>query len=79
MTADRLREALRNQPFRPFTLVAGDGTRYHVSHPDMVAIYPKSERTFVVATGRDSHAVLDAMLVTALEFGEAPRSRRRAG
>lgn len=79
MTVDRLRAALRSQPFRPFTLVAGDGTRYDVSHPDMVAIYPKSDRTFIVATGPESHAVLDVMLITALEFGELHRPRRRAG
>jgi hypothetical protein len=77
MTIEKLRAAVVTRPFRPFTIVMGDGTRCHVSHPEMIAMNPKAERTVIVAFGAEEHAVLDLLLMTALEYG-AP-SRRKAG
>lgn len=37
-------------------------------HPEFVAVNPRSERTVIVTTGPDEHAVLDAMLISAIEF-----------
>jgi hypothetical protein len=37
---DRVREAMRRQPFRPFVLRLVDGTAYTVNHPDWVSIPP---------------------------------------
>lgn len=76
MTIEKLRNAATAQPFLPFTVVMGDGTRYKVRHPENIAMAPKAERTFVVFTGRgEDHAVLDLLLVTALEFGGAATAR----
>lgn len=79
MTVEKLRKATLAQPFIPFTVVMGDGTRYKVQHPENIAMAPKAERTFVVFTGHgEEHAVLDLLLVTALEFGGV-RSARANG
>ncbi len=79
MTVEKLRQAVLARPFRPFTIVAGDGTRYRVSHPEMVGMAPGPFRTFVVFTGRgEDHVLLDLFLVTALEFANGHRSNGRA-
>ena len=80
MTIDQLRKAHSARPFKPFTLIAGDGTHYQVSHPEMLAMSPKAERTFIVYTGprEDDYSVLDLLLITAIQFGSGPK-RRKAG
>jgi len=72
MTVDRLRDALRAEPFRPFRIHLADGKAVEVRHRDFVAISPPG-RTIVVfephpewADGR-SHWI-DLLLVTALEI-----------
>lgn len=75
MTIEKLRDAVNTEPFEPFVIVMGDGTRYRVTSREMVAMSPKASRTFLVAYGDEDHAVLDLLLVTALEF----RKTRRYG
>jgi hypothetical protein len=38
MTPNKLRDALRQQPFEPFRLVMTDGTDYEIRHPDLLWI-----------------------------------------
>jgi hypothetical protein len=38
MTANEIREVVREQPFRPFTIHMDDGTSYRIEHPDGVAL-----------------------------------------
>jgi hypothetical protein len=38
MQLDRVREALRHQPFRPFSLRLVNGSSYFVKHPEFVAL-----------------------------------------
>jgi hypothetical protein len=38
MTANDIREVVRTQPFRPFTIFMDDGASYRIAHPDGVAI-----------------------------------------
>ena len=40
MTADRIRDALEREPFRPFSLRLVDGRSIEVSHPEFVFIPP---------------------------------------
>ncbi len=40
MTPNRIREALKTQPFRPFDIVIADGQTFTISHPDWVAVPP---------------------------------------
>lgn len=73
MTTEQFRTALKAQPFRPFTVRTADGHEYLVDHPE-VAIQSRSGRTAVVANGEDSFAILDLLLVTALEFETSGRN-----
>jgi hypothetical protein len=38
MTANEIREVVRAQPFRPFTIYMDDGTSYTIEHPDGVLL-----------------------------------------
>lgn len=72
MTTEQFRSALRAQPFRPFVLKTGSGALYPVQHPEMAMLSPGG-RTVAVATGNDAIAVLDLLLVEAIEIGAAAR------
>ena len=38
MSPNQLREAIRQQPFRPFVIVLEDGRRLCVDHPEFIAV-----------------------------------------
>lgn len=39
-TAERIRDALHSQPFRPFDVKLVDGTTYTIRHPDWISVPP---------------------------------------
>jgi hypothetical protein len=78
MTIERLRDAMHATPFQPFSIVMGDGTRYAITHPEMIAFNIKSPRTVFVAHAPERTAALDLLLMTALEFGGSPTRKRKA-
>ncbi len=80
MTVEQLRKAIQANPFRPFDILTGDGRKFHVPHPEFIAMAPKAERTFVVfgRTGED-YTVLDLLLVVGLDFKARNGQRRRTG
>lgn len=78
VTIERLREAVQARPFRPFTIVMADGTRVKIQHPEMIAMSPKAERTFVVAYGNEQTAIIDLFLVAAFEFRNGAHRNGRA-
>jgi hypothetical protein len=39
-TAERIRDALRSQPFRPFDVKLVDGMTYTIRHPDWISVPP---------------------------------------
>lgn len=69
MTVERLRDALRAQPFRPFTLHLADGRAIPVRHSEWALASP-SGRTTVVIQPDDSLNIIDLLLVTDLEFSQ---------
>ena len=77
MTITQLREAIRKQPFEPFTIGLTDGRSFRVRHPEYVAIFPEGNRTFIVAGPGEHYRVLDAFLVTSLDFANGKTRRRR--
>ncbi len=79
MTIDQLRKAIKAQPFRPFTLRTADGGTYEVKHPEMVAIGPGAERTFIVAHAAEDYSVLDLLLVAAIDFRANGRKNGKNG
>jgi hypothetical protein len=38
MTANDIREVVRSQPFRSFTIYMDDGASYKIDHPDGIAL-----------------------------------------
>ncbi len=83
MTIERLRSAIKAEPFKPFVLRTADGREYAVGHPDFVLISPKAERTFVIynAAGADpeDYVILDLLLVTAIEYDSSARRKSSGG
>ncbi|HEY3242893.1 MAG TPA: hypothetical protein VGM03_06025 [Phycisphaerae bacterium] len=80
MTINRLRDAARAQPFRPFTICLTDGCKLRIPSPECLFIPPDAQRTFIVAepgSGED-YRILDLLLVTSIDFvnGERRQSRK---
>lgn len=72
MTADELRSAIKEQPFRPFRIRMVDGRRFDVQHPEFVALSPNG-RIALAFSEAGTHSVLDLRLMSELEIGEGQR------
>ncbi len=86
MTIERLREAQRSEPFKPFTLRLADGRSFRVNHPEFLALPPKAnDRTFLLFLESDDPdrespmTILDSFLVVSLDFGEQGRNGQHNG
>jgi hypothetical protein len=69
MTADKVRDMLRSQPFRPFKMVLIDGREFRVNHPEFVALVP-GDRTvlhFTPAVPESHVTFIDLLHVSTLE------------
>jgi hypothetical protein len=66
MTTQQFADALKQAPFRPFTIRMADGRGFRVEHRDFVARSPTG-RTVIVYTPDGSYSVLDLLLMTELE------------
>ena len=71
MTIEQLRRAKDAEPFRPFDICTVDGQQIRVGHPECMMVPPKAERTFVVAHDDLTYQVIDLLLVSTLDFGNA--------
>lgn len=81
MTSEKLREALKTEPFRPFRLHLGGGRALDVAHPEFVAVSP-SGRTAVVYGLKDELEIIDVLMVQSIEFlpnRNGHSKRRKAG
>ncbi|MCY3016849.1 MAG: hypothetical protein NT171_19425 [Planctomycetota bacterium] len=67
MTVERFRDALRAQPFVPFTVHLADGRSIPVTHPELVASSPTG-RTAVIMQYNESTSIIDLLLVASIEF-----------
>ncbi|MEP0845809.1 MAG: hypothetical protein HRF50_03190 [Phycisphaerae bacterium] len=76
MTSDKLREAVRAQPFRPFRVHLGGGRALDVTHPDFMMISP-SGRTAAVSERNDEFEIIDVLMVPSIEFCNGRTGRRR--
>ena len=76
MDLQRIREALRRQPFEPFSIVLVDGRSLAVPHPEMVAV---GKRRVIVVEADDSWSVIEPLLIVSLDYNgkRHPRSSRR--
>jgi hypothetical protein len=68
-----IRDAVRERPFKPFTLRMNDGWQFHVPHPEYVAVSSR----LVVAIDPHTEAVcwLEPMLIASLDYNtQAPKA-----
>ncbi len=77
MTIEPLRDALQAKPFQAFRLQLGDGTRVDITHPECVALHPRSARTILVALPDGGFKAVDLLLVAALHVGNRNKRRKK--
>ena len=72
MDLQGVREALRRQPFEPFSIRLADGRALPVPHPEMVAV---GKRRIIVVEPNDSWSVIEPLLIVSLDYD----GKRRPG
>jgi hypothetical protein len=67
MDTNHIRDAVRQQPFRPFTMRMNDGREFHVTHPECLAVSTR----LVILIDPATEAILwfEPMLIASLHFG----------
>jgi hypothetical protein len=70
MRISEIRETLRKQPFRPFTIQLADGREFPIDHVDFLLI-SRSERSIVVADLQGGYEIIDPVMVTSLSVSES--------
>ena len=66
VSPERIRQALDEKPFQPFTVRMADGNAYPVPARDFVSLAPNG-RTLVIFGEAGKIKLLDSMLVTEIE------------
>lgn len=69
MDLQGLRDALKREPFEPFTIRLSDGRALPVDHPEFVAV--GAIRAIVIARD-DSWSVVEPLLIVSLDYA-APK------
>jgi len=64
MDLKSIRNALHEQPFRPFELCLADGRRVPVKHPEFVAM---NQRIVIVIDEESNTRILEPLLIVSLE------------
>ena len=70
MHVQTLRDAVRRQPFVPFTLRMNDGRAFSIPHPDYIAISTRS--VYVVDPETEAGTFLEPVLIASLEPKDKP-------
>ncbi len=71
MTSATIRNAMHNQPFRPFTLHMADGRAFTVTHPDFIAVSPTG-REAVFSDEEGGVHVIDILRILQIFVPPAP-------
>jgi hypothetical protein len=64
MDLNSIRNALREEPFKPFVLCLADGRRVEVKHPEFVAM---NQRIVIVTDEESNTKILEPLLIVSLE------------
>lgn len=81
MTAEKLREHLRRQPFHPFRVFLSDGSKHDVRHPEMAFL---TRREIIIAVSQDvggfpeRTVICDLLHVTRIEPIDGKNGSRRS-
>lgn len=76
MTSDRIRAALRAEPFRPFVLRTTGGRDLNVAHPELLILSPNG-RTLVLFGNDDQMDIVDVLMVESIHVGRNGKTWRR--
>jgi hypothetical protein len=68
MDSGAIREAMHQQPFRPFSLRLADGRTIDIPHPDFIAIAGNGRRFVVFNATNDAMSILEPLLVVSIEY-----------
>ncbi len=69
MDLNSIRNALHEQPFKPFDLCLADGRRVVVKHPEFVAM---NNRVVVVLDEESFSTTIEPLLIVSLETAKGP-------
>ncbi len=69
MNRESIRNALHEQPFRPFVLHIADGRSVPVNHPEFVAM---NNRIVIVTDEESATKILEPLLIVSLETQHKP-------
>ena len=67
MTAEQVRKARGQAPFKAFTIHLSDQRRFEIPHPDFLWVMPGG-RTIGVADEKGAAEIIDLVHVTSLEL-----------
>jgi len=71
MELAQIKDTLKVQPFRPFTMRLVDGREYFVPHPEFVYIPPSMRHTVLLSnTETGAVTILDAIMIASIPFTE---------
>jgi len=68
MRHEQIRELLRSQPFRPFTIHLPEGRTVEVVHHDFALLSPDG-RTLIAYGPDSSFNMIDVMLIASIQVG----------
>ena len=71
MRTEEMRNLLRAQPFRPFTIHMPEGPTVQVVHHDFALLSPDG-RTLIAYSPDNSFNMIDVMLIASVEVGPPP-------
>jgi hypothetical protein len=68
MVLEAIRQAIRRQPFRSFTLRLADDRELPVAHPDFIAI---SGRKLIVTNATDEvYSIVEPLLIVSITYAD---------
>lgn len=71
MELARIKDTLRAEPFRPFSLRLVDGREFPVPHPEFLYVPPNMRRTVLVANiSTGAMTIVDAVMIASITFSE---------
>jgi hypothetical protein len=76
MGPERVRQAHRAQPFKPFIIHMGDGRQVSVEHPEFMAVSPTVHYATIYKEDESTEEI-ELFLVTSLEFPAKSNGSRK--
>ena len=71
MASATIRNAMHNQPFRPFTIHLADGSAFTITHPDFIAVSQNGREAMFYDAEGSTHFI-DILLVVRTYVPPAP-------